>query len=311
METAGSSAEADRTELARVGRMMIAYERFGDPADPALLLVMGLGMQMLAWDEEFCELLVAEGFHVVRFDNRDVGLSSKIGGKRVNLTAGLVGMTGSAAYTLDDMDSDTVGLLDELEIDRAHLVGASMGAMISQQVAGRHPERVLSLTSIMAGTGRRSLGTIPRPDILRLLLREPASTREAFIDQTVEMFGRIGSPGYPGDEARLRDRIGRSYDRSFEPEGTARQLMAILASGNRRRELARITAPTLVIHGADDRLVPAAAGRDVASTIPGARLELIEGMGHDLPPELWPQFVSLIAEHAGAAASGEAVPASS
>ena len=303
METARQDSLEDRSELAKVGRLAIAYERFGDPCDPALLLVMGLGMQMLAWDEEFCELLVGEGFHVIRFDNRDVGLSSKIGGKRVNLTAGLLGMTGSAAYTLDDMAADTTGLLDQLGIERAHLVGASMGAMISQQIAATQPDRVLSLTSIMAGSGRRSLGTIPRPEVLRLLLRSPSGTRDAFIDETVEMFGLIGSPGYPGDEDRLRERIARSYDRSFHPEGTARQLMAILASGNRRGALKRITAPTLVIHGADDRLVPAAAGRDVAATIPGARLELIEGMGHDLPPELWPRFVAMIAEHAAAASS--------
>ena len=302
MEAVEQDSREDRTELAKAGRMVIAYERFGDPADPALLLVMGLGMQMLAWDEEFCELLVAEGFHVIRFDNRDVGLSSKIGGKRVNLTAGMLGLTGSAAYTLDDMAADTVALLDDLGIERAHLVGASMGAMISQQVAATHPDRVHTLTSIMAGTGRRSIATLPRPDVLRLLLRAPSSTREAFIDETVEMFGRIGSPGYPGDEERLRERVGRSYDRSFHPEGVARQLMAILASGNRRKALARITAPTLVIHGADDRLVPPAAGRDVAATIPQSRLELIEGMGHDLPPGLWPRFVSLIAEHAASAA---------
>lgn len=279
--------------------MVIAYERFGSAGDPAVLLVMGLGMQMLAWDEEFCELIVAEGFQVIRFDNRDVGLSSKIGGKRVNLTAGMLGLTGSAAYTLDDMAADTVGLLDRLGIGRAHLVGASMGAMISQQVAANFPDRVHTLTSIMAGTGRRSVNTLPRPDVLRLLLRSPATTREAFIDEMVEVFGRIGSPGYPGDEGRLRERIGRSFDRSFHPEGTARQLMAILASGNRRRDLARIKAPTLVIHGADDRLVPAAAGRDVAAAVPSARLELIEGMGHDLPPQLWPQFVELITGHAG------------
>ena len=285
--------------------MVIAHERFGDPGDPAMLLVMGLGMQMLAWDDAFCELLVAEGFQVIRFDNRDVGLSSKTGGKRVNLTAGMLGFTGSATYTLDDMAADAVGLLDELGLERAHFVGASMGAMISQQAAAHHPDRVLSLTSIMAGSGRRALGTLPRPDVLRRLLRAPATNREAFIDEMVEMFGRIGSPGYPGDEAVLRDRIGRSYDRSFHPEGTARQLMAILASGDRRRDLARIKAPTLVIHGAADRLVPPAAGRDVAAAVPGARLELIEGMGHDLPPQLWPRLVGLIAEHAATAAAAQ------
>ena len=297
-----SASTATGEGLARVGKLTISYERFGDPADEPLLLVMGLGMQMLGWDEEFCELLVGRGFHVIRFDNRDVGLSSKLSG-RVNLPAGFAGFTGSAAYDLDDMAADAEGLLDHLEIDSAHLVGASMGAMISQQLAAKRPDRVRSLCSIMAGTGRRSLSTTPRPAAMRILLRSPASTREDFIRATTATFSVIGSPAYPPDPEQLRERAAISYDRCFYPAGTARQLMAIMAAGNRTRELARIEVPTVVIHGDSDPLVPPQAGRDVAAAIPGARLELIEGMGHDLPRPLWPRFGELIETNARAAAA--------
>jgi pimeloyl-ACP methyl ester carboxylesterase len=301
--------DPERIERAPVGGIEIAYEQFGDPSDETVLLVMGLGMQMLGWDEELCELIAGEGFHVVRFDNRDVGLSSKLGG-RVNLRAGMLGFTGSARYTLDEMAADAVGLLDHLGIERAHLVGASMGGMISHKLAAHHPDRVASLCSIMSGSGRRRLATLPRPDVLRMLLRAPASGRDAFIEDTVAVFERIGSPGFPVDIERLRERAGRSFDRSFDPSGTARQMMAILASGDRSGELRRISAPTLIIHGAADRLIPPAAARELAATIPGAQLELVAGMGHDLPMQLWPRFVELIAANprrarAGAAAAAE------
>jgi pimeloyl-ACP methyl ester carboxylesterase len=297
----GAGAATDRSQLAEVGKVVLAYEEFGDPADETVLLVMGLGMQMLGWDEEFCELIAARDYHVVRFDNRDTGLSSKVGGQRVNVTAGMLGFTGSAAYTLDDMATDTVGLLDHLGVDSAHLVGASMGGMISQKLAATQPERVASLCSIMAGTGRRRISTLPRLDALRLLMRSPASTREDFIDGMVAVFGTIGSPAYPANPDRLRERAARSYDRCFYPTGSARQMMAILASGDRSEELGRITAPTLVIHGEADRLVPVRAGRDVAAAIPGARLEIIEGMGHDLPPQLWPRLIESIGDNAARA----------
>ena len=295
------STNASGEELAPVGGLTLCYEQFGDPDDETLLLVMGLGMQMLGWDEELCGMLVERGFHVVRFDNRDVGLSSKLSG-RVNLAAGFAGITGSAVYDLDDMAADTAGLLDHLGVGAAHLVGASMGAMIGQKLAATRPERVRSLCSIMAGSGRRSLATTPRPSALRILLRPPASAREDAIDATVATFAAIGSPAYPPDLERLRERAARSYDRCFYPAGTARQLMAVMASGNRTAELARIEAPTVVVHGTADPLVPARAGRDVAAAIPGARLELIEGMGHDLPRELWPRYCDLIAANARAAA---------
>ena len=295
------STNASGEELAPVGGLTICYEQFGDPGDETLLLVMGLGMQLLGWDEELCGMLVERGFHVVRFDNRDVGLSSKLSG-RVNLAAGFAGLTGSAVYDLDDMAADTAGLLDHLGVDAAHLVGASMGGMIGQKLAARRPERVRSLCSIMAGSGRRSLTTTPRLSALRILLRPPASAREDAIDATVAAFAAIGSPAYPPDPERLRERAARSYDRCFYPAGTARQLMAVMASGNRTAELARIEVPTVIVHGTADPLVPPRAGRDVAAAIAGARLELIEGMGHDLPRELWPRYCDLIAANARAAA---------
>lgn len=296
----GASETSTGEELAPVGDLVLCYEEFGDPADETVLLLMGLGMQMLGWEEDFCKMLVERGYRVIRFDNRDVGRSSKLSG-RVNLLAGFAGITGSAVYTLDDMATDTAGLLDHLEIPAAHLVGASMGGMIAQKLAATRPDRALSLTSIMAGSGRRGLSTTPRLGALRMLLRSPATTREDFIEGMVAVFEVIGSPGFPPDEAAVRERAARSYDRCFYPAGTARQLMAVLDSGNRGRELRRIRAPTTVIHGADDPLVPARAGRDVAEAIPGARLELIEGMGHDLPRELWPRFCGLIDAAAAAA----------
>jgi pimeloyl-ACP methyl ester carboxylesterase len=285
-------------QLTQVGRMMLCYEEFGDPANETVLLVMGLGMQMLGWDEEFCEQLAGRGFHVVRFDNRDVGLSSK-GTGRVNVRAGLLGFTGTATYDLDDMAADGAGLLGALGVDSAHVVGASMGGMIGQQLAARFPARVRSLCSIMASTGRRKLSTTPRPEAMMTLLRPPASTRDEFVEGTVRIFETIGSPRFPPDPERIRERAARSYDRCFYPIGTARQLMAVLASGNRTRHLRSIDAPTVVIHGCEDKLVPAQAGRDVSDAISGARLELIEGMGHDLPMPLWPRFQNLIEENAG------------
>lgn len=295
----GAGAEAGAASgIAELGGISIAYEAFGDPDDPTMLLVMGLGMQLLGWDAELCEMLAGRGFHVVRFDNRDVGLSTKLEGRRVNLYAGMLGLTGSAAYDLDDMAADALGLIDHLQVERAHLVGASMGGMIAQQLASRHPDRVLSLCSIMSGSGRRRLSTTPRLAALRTLLRKPAVSREAFIDGMVDLFRVIGSPGYPSDPERIRAQAAASYDRSFYPPGTARQLMAVLASGDRTRGLGRISAPTLVVHGSADPLIPPRAGRDVVEGVPGARYEEIEGMGHDLPAELWPRLAQLISENA-------------
>jgi pimeloyl-ACP methyl ester carboxylesterase len=299
--TAVVDERRDAVEIAPIGGgIEIAYDSFGDPADPTLLLVMGLGMQMLGWDEEFCELLAGRGFRVVRFDNRDIGLSTKVGRGRPNVLAGAVGR-GSSDYRLADMAADAVGLLDHLEVDGAHVVGASMGGMIAQTLAARHPDRTRSLCSIMSGPGGRARATMPRMSVIGTLLAKPPSEREAYASHVASLFGRIGSPGYEHDPERLRRRALLSYDRCFYPVGAARQLMAIMASGNRTAEIRTITCPTLVIHGKSDKLLPSAGGKAVAKAIPGARLELLDGMGHDLPIELWPRFADLIVENAGRA----------
>ena len=295
-------AAAEGSKLAESNGIALCYQEFGDPSDETVLLVMGLGMQMLAWDEDFCELLAGRGFHVIRYDNRDTGLSTKLSG-RVNIPAGMLGLTGSAVYDVDDMAADARGLLDHLEVGRAHVVGASMGGMIAQQLAARHPDRVASLTSIMSTTGRRKPSTMPRFDAMRLLLSRPATTREEYVDSVVGLIGVIGSPGYPADPERLRAQAARAWDRSFYPSGIARQLMAIMASGDRTADVRRITAPSLVIHGLADRLVPPRGGRDTAAAIEGARLELIDGMGHDLPSQLWERIGGLVTGHARTAAA--------
>ncbi len=281
-------------QSARVGGIEIAYETFGERDDPALLLVMGLGTQMLGWDEEFCGLLAGRGFFVVRFDNRDVGRSSSIdGGPPPNVGAALAGDTSSASYLLSDMADDAFGLLDVLKIDKTHLVGASMGGMIAQAMAIAHPERVLSLTSIMSTTGSSDVGQ-PKPEGVAALLRAPASDREGFAAGAVEAFRAIGSKGFAFDEEGLRARALRSYDRGFNPLGVARQLMAITASGDRTEALGTLKVPTQVIHGSIDALIGVSGGEATAEAIPGARLEIIEGMGHDLPRGAWPRIVDLI-----------------
>ena len=305
MQKERATANEEGSKLAEANGIVLCYQEFGDPDDETILLVMGLGMQMLAWDEEFCELLAGRGFHVVRYDNRDTGLSTKFSG-RVNVTAGMLGMTGSAVYDVDDMAADAIGLLDHLDVECAHLVGASMGGMISQQAAAHHPHRVTSLTSIMSTTGKRKPSTMPRFDALRILLSRPASTREDYVNSVDGLLRVIGSPAYPPDPERLRRQAERAWDRCYYPSGIARQLMGIMASGDRTRDVRRIQAPTLVIHGLADRLVPPRGGRDTAATIPGARLELIEGMGHDLPPALWGTIGGLISDHAHAASGAQA-----
>jgi pimeloyl-ACP methyl ester carboxylesterase len=299
----------DRVEFADLGGgVRIAYEELGDRSDPTLLLVMGLGMQMLGWHEDFCEELVARGFHVVRYDNRDVGLSSKHrGDRRPNVIAGALGLSAGNSYDLGDMAGDAAGLLDHLGIERAHVTGASMGGMIAQTLAFRHRERVESLCSIMSSPGGRRVATMPRMSVLGALLSRPPSDREAYARHVARTFEKIGSPGFETDAQRLRERTLLAYDRCFSPGGTARQLAAIVASGDRTRELSSITAPTLVIHGAADKLLPSAGGVATAEAIPGARLELIDGMGHDLPVELWPHIADLIAENAARAKPRAAV----
>ena len=285
----------------RVGEIDLCYETFGAPNDPALLLVMGLATQMLGWHEDFCEELARRGFYVIRFDNRDVGRSSAMHALGVPTIRQLLRRDKRAAgYTLDDMADDGVGLMDALGIDRAHVVGASMGGMIAQTIAIRHPDRVLSLASIMSNTGSRWAGQ-PRPRMYAALLKRAPRDREAYVQHIVDLFQLIGSPGFEHDEAELRGRAERGYERGTNPAGTARQLAAIIASGDRTPLLRKITVPTVVIHGTADKLVPLSGGRATARAIPGAALLTIPGMAHDLPRAAWPQIVGAIAENAARA----------
>ena len=292
---------------AKANGIEIEWDAIGDEGAPAVLLIMGLGGQMTRWSDQFRGALAAEGFRVVRFDNRDVGLSSKIeGGPAPDLArigmAMAMGQAPDVPYHLDDMAADAVGLLDALGIDRAHVVGASMGGMIAQLVAALHPERVLSLTSIMSSTGNPSLPRATAEANAVLMSRPGGTDLDSLVAHGVKSSKVIGSPGYPADEADIAARIRADLERQNYPAGFARQLAAIWANGDRRARLATIAAPTLVVHGADDPLVPVEAGRDTAAAIPGARLEEIAGMGHDLPQALVPTLVGLIAAHARAAA---------
>ena len=282
---------------AQTNGIELEYEAFGDPSNPTILLIMGLGVQMLGWDERFCNMLADRGFHVVRFDNRDIGLSTKIeGGSAPNPLELMTGDYSSASYTLDDMADDTAGLLDALDVRAAHVVGVSMGGMIGQTFACRHPERVLSLTSIMSSTGSPETGQA-KPEVLTALITPVPGDREGYVEATANMFKLIGSPAYPPDEDELRALIGASYDRSYYPDGFLRQLAAILASGDRGKAIAGIGVPTLVIHGEDDPLITLSGGEATAAAIPGSKLVKIAGMGHDLPPALWPRFVDEIVEN--------------
>jgi pimeloyl-ACP methyl ester carboxylesterase len=294
-------------QTCRVGDVDIAYETFGDPSKPALLLVMGLATQMIAWQDDFCAQLADRGFHVIRFDNRDVGRSSAMRHIRVPTLRQLALRSKKAAgYTLEDMAGDAVGLLAQLGIERAHLVGASMGGMIAQTIAIEHSDRVLSLCSIMSNTGARWTGQ-PKLATYRVLLGTPPQDRDRFIDHVVKMYRVIGSPGFDRNEDDLRDVAARSYDRGRNPAGSGRQLAAIIASGDRTERLRTISVPTVVIHGTKDRLVSPSGGRATAKAIPGARLVTIEGMGHDLPRGTWPRIIGAIAENAARAGEPAAV----
>jgi pimeloyl-ACP methyl ester carboxylesterase len=288
-------------QRANVGAVELVYETIGDPADPALLLVMGLGMQLIHWDLEFCEGLASRGFRVIRFDNRDAGLSTKIDAPVPNVMRAMAGLPIRAPYLLADMADDSFGLLDHLGIERAHVTGASMGGMIAQTMAIRRPERVLSLGSMLSTTGDRRVGT-PKLRVWSALMRRAPSGRAAYIEYFVRVFRMIGSPGYPVDEARLRERAAATYDRCHHPAGTARQLAAILASGSRTAALRRLRVPTVVVHGKADPLVPFRAGVATARAIPGAELVAFPGMGHDLPPALWPRFTDVLTKNAQRAA---------
>jgi pimeloyl-ACP methyl ester carboxylesterase len=289
-------------ERVGVGEVELVYESIGDPADPALLLVMGLGMQLINWDLEFCEGLAERGFHVIRFDNRDAGLSTKIDAPVPNVLRTMAGIPIRAPYLLDDMALDSFGLLDQLGIERAHVTGVSMGGMIAQTMAIRHPERVLSLGSMLSTTGDRRVGT-PKLRVWSVLMRRAPQHRDAYIDYFVRVFRLIGSPAYPVEEARIREQAAATYDRCHCPAGTARQLAAIFSSGSRTAALRQLEVPTVVIHGRKDPLVPFRGGAATARAIPGAKLVAFPGMGHDLPRELWPRFTDALVANAERAAA--------
>jgi pimeloyl-ACP methyl ester carboxylesterase len=281
------------------GGITLCYETFGDPGDPAALLIMGLGAQMVAWQDDFCEQLAARGLYVVRFDNRDIGRSTHLQGPPPSLLQ-MLRYSISARYTLAEMAGDAVGLMDELEIDRAHTIGASMGGMIAQTLAARYPRRVRSLTSMMSTTGGRWVGR-PALSSYPIFLRKAPTEREAFIEHATELFAKIGSRGIPQDTEGVRQIAALSFDRELDRTGAGRQLAAIIASGDRTAELESITASTLVIHGTVDPLVSPSGGRATARAIPGAELMTIEGMGHDLPRVLWPRLIGALADHAAGA----------
>jgi pimeloyl-ACP methyl ester carboxylesterase len=289
----------------KVGDVELCYEPFGDPDRPAVLLVMGLGTQMLGWHADFCAQLADRGFFVVRYDNRDVGRSTHLDGAPTPTPAEIVTRRiRRPPYRLGDMASDGVGLLDGLGIDSAHVVGASMGGMIAQTIAADHPKRVLSLVSIMSSTGSRWSGQ-PAPRILPVFLQKPARSKEDYQERLVKLFALIGSPDFERDPEELREMAALAWDRGVDPAGFARQLGAIISSGHRAEDLKRIQAPTLVIHGRADRLVRPSGGRATARAIPGARLELIDGMGHDLPRGVWPRVLDGIEATAGRARRAE------
>ena len=280
-------------ETVKANGIEIAYETFGDPGARPLLLVMGLGAQMIVWQDEFCTAIAERGFHVVRFDNRDAGLSTHMhDAPEPDVAAAMGGDYTSATYTLDDMADDSVGLLAELGIDAAHVVGASMGGMIAQTIAIRHPQRVLSLTSIMSTPGPRVAP--PTEAAAAALMVPPATSREEAIERAIAATKVIGSPGFPPDEEWIAESAGVAYDRAFDPPGFARQFVAIQASGDRTEQLSGVRVPTLVVHGADDPLVTLPGGEATAAAIPDAELVVIPGMGHNLPRQVWPQVVDAI-----------------
>jgi pimeloyl-ACP methyl ester carboxylesterase len=282
-------------QRARVGEVELAYETFGDPGDPPLLLVMGLATQMIGWPDEFCAGLADRGLFVVRFDNRDIGLSTHLDDRGApDILAILGGDRSTVAYPLADLADDTAGLLEALHLDSAHVVGASMGGMVAQLVAIRHPDRVRSLTSIMSTTGDPAVG-MPAEAAMGVLLAPPATDRESAIQRAVDTYRVIGSPGFEFDEQALRDRAALSYDRRYNPAGVARQLAAILATADRTGDLGALDVPTLVIHGEHDSLVNVSGGRATAAAIPGAELLVVDGMGHDLPRAVWPEITDRIA----------------
>ena len=281
-------------QRAQVGDLEIAYETFGDAGNPPVLLVMGLATQMIGWPDDFCGGLAERGHFVVRFDNRDIGLSTHLDAAGApDIMAMFGGDASSAAYGLTDLATDTVGLLDALGLDSVHLVGASMGGMVAQLVAVQAPERVRSLTSIMSTTGEPGVGA-PADVALPVLLAPAATDREGAIQRVIDTYRVIGSPGFEFDEVALRDRAGLAFDRAHDPAGVARQLAAILTTHDRTPDLAKVDVPTRVIHGSQDTLVDVSGGRATAAAFPDAELLVVDGVGHDLPRDMWPEILDRI-----------------
>jgi pimeloyl-ACP methyl ester carboxylesterase len=294
-------------QIARANGIDICYEIFGDPNAEPMLLIMGLGAQMVLWDDDFCERLAARGFRVIRFDNRDIGKSSKLhGGKRLTplelLKLRFLRIPVAAPYKLRDMAQDTVGLMDVLGIKSAHLVGASMGGMIAQEVAISFPQRLRSLTSIMSTTGNPKVPP-PSREATAMLMAPPPATKAEYIERFAMTWKVLRVGRFPEDEARDAARAEQTFARGLNPAGVGRQLRAILASGNRKERLHAVKTPTLVIHGTVDPLVRPEGGKDTAASIPGAKLLMIEGMGHALPIPMWPQIIDAIDKHAHGAAA--------
>jgi pimeloyl-ACP methyl ester carboxylesterase len=278
--------------------IQIEYETSGDPNSPPLLLIIGFGAQLIFWDDELCEQLAQRDHYVIRFDNRDVGLSSKLEEAGMpDIGALMRGEAIQPPYRIEDMAGDAVGLLDALGIEKAHICGMSMGGMIAQAVAINHPRRVLSLISIYSTTGNPELPP-PTPEALGILLTPPPEEREANIKHTMKLFRAIAGLGFPFDEEWHRKLAAQAYDRAFYLPGVARQFVAIWTQKNRKPALASVSVPTLVIHGTDDPLVPVEGGKDTAEAVPEAELKIIEGMGHDLPHRgAWPQIIDAIVDH--------------
>jgi pimeloyl-ACP methyl ester carboxylesterase len=289
------------------GEVDIYYEDFGDAGDPAVLLIMGLGAQLILWRKGFCEKLVDQGLRVIRYDNRDVGLSTKLHGRHTGkallprMARSFIGLRSEAIYTLEDMADDAAAVLDHLGIDRAHIVGASMGGMIGQVFAARHPKRTSTLAVIFSSNNQPLLPPPAPAQLLAILSRPKDSSREAIIENAVRVSKLISSPGYPTPEERIRAEAIEGFDRSYYPAGIGRHFAAIMGTGSLLRYDRRITAPTVVIHGKADKLMRPFGGRAVAMAIPGARLVLIDGMGHELPEQVWDQIIGELKNNFSAA----------
>ena len=279
-------------QFEQVGDVELCYETFGEESDPPILLIMGLGTQMIAWPEDFCEQIAERGFFVIRFDNRDVGHSTRFDDVPPPSPKELVTRRPKRlAYTLEDMADDAAGLIEALGFESAHVVGASMGGMIGQILAIRHPERVRSFVSIMSTTGSRFVGQ-PAAAVYPFFVRPMPKTKEAYLDRGIQLWKTIGSPGpLARDEQEVRELLSDGYERGLSPAGTMRQLGAITMSANRTKDLQRIKAPTLVIHGTKDRMIRVSGGKATAKAIPDSELDLVEGMGHDLPRAVWPRLI--------------------